>query len=100
MKISTMKQRAAALTSGTVLTFSTTGLYAAQNDFLARGMKIISSGLVAFGAVWTIWGIVGLASGLNDHNGQDIKQGVLRAIGGVLISVAALWLTSIDFNFG
>ena len=55
-----MKQRAAALASGTVLTFSTTGLYAAQNDFLARGMKIISSGLVAFGAVWTIWGIVGL----------------------------------------
>ena len=100
MKISTMKQRAAALATATVLTFSTPGHYAAQNDFLARGMKIISSGLVAFGGVWAIWGIVTLAGGLNDHNGQDIKQGVLRAIGGALIGVAALWLTSIDFNFG
>ena len=100
MKISTVKQRAAALATGTVLTFSTTGLRAAQNDFLARGMNIISSGLVAFGAVWTVWGVIVLAGGLNEHNGQDIKQGVLRAIGGALIGVAALWLTSIDFNFG
>ena len=41
-----------------------------------------------------------MAGGLNDHNGQDIKQGVLRAVGGALIIAAAAWLTTIDVNFG
>lgn len=41
-----------------------------------------------------------MAGGLNDHNGQDIKQGVLRAVGGALIIAAAAWLTTINVNFG
>lgn len=66
---------------------------------LAQGMNIISKGMVAFGAVWTVWGIIVLAGGLNEHNGADIKQGMLRAIGGALVVAAAAWLTQIDFNF-
>lgn len=68
-------------------------------DYLSQGMALISKGLIAFGGVWTVWGIVILASGLNEHNGQDIKQGMLRAIGGALIIAAAAWLTTIDFAF-
>lgn len=72
-------------------------IYAA--DYLTQGMSLISKGLIAFGSVWTVWGIVVLAGGINEHNGQDIKQGMLRAVGGALIIAAAAWLTSIDFNF-
>lgn len=68
-------------------------------NFLAQGLSIISKGLIVFGGVWTVWGIVVLAGGLNDHNGQDIKQGILRAIGGALIIVAAGWLATMDVNF-
>lgn len=71
-----------------------------NSNYLQQGMNLISSGLLAFGAVWTIWGIVVFAGGLNEHNGQDIKQGMLRAIGGALIIAAAAWLTQINFNFG
>ncbi len=69
-------------------------------NYLEKGFEIISKGLIAFGSVWTVWGIVVMAGGLNDHNGQDIKQGVLRAVGGALIIAAAAWLTTINVNFG
>lgn len=69
-------------------------------NYLEKGFEIISKGLIAFGSVWTVWGIVVIAGGLNDHNGQDIKQGVLRAVGGALIIAAAAWLTTINVNFG
>ena len=69
-------------------------------NYLEKGFEIISKGLIAFGGVWTVWGIVDMAGGLNDHNGQDIKQGVLRAVGGALIIAAAAWLTTINVNFG
>lgn len=69
-------------------------------NYLEKGFEIISKGLIAFGGVWTVCGIVVMAGGLNDHNGQDIKQGVLRAVGGALIIAAAAWLTTINVNFG
>ena len=69
-------------------------------NYLEKGFEIISKGLIAFGGVWTVWGIVVMTGGLNDHNGQDIKQGVLRAVGGALIIAAAAWLTTINVNFG
>ena len=69
-------------------------------NYLGEGFNIISKGLIAFGGVWTVWGIVVMAGGLNDNNGQDIKQGVLRAVGGALIIAAAAWLTTINVNFG
>ena len=69
-------------------------------NYLEKGFEIISKGLIAFGGVGTVWGIVVMAGGLNDHNGQDIKQGVLRAVGGALIIAAAAWLTTINVNFG
>ena len=62
-------------------------------NYLGEGFNIISKGLI-------VWGIVVMAGGLNDHNGQDIKQGVLRAVGGALIIAAAAWLTTINVNFG
>lgn len=69
-------------------------------SYLGDGLKIISQGLVVFGSAWSVWGIVVFAGGLNDHNGTDIKQGILRAVGGALIIFAARWLAGIDVNFG
>lgn len=68
-------------------------------NFLSNGMTLVQKGIVAFGAVWTVWGIIVFASGLKEHNGQDIKNGLLQAIGGAMIVVAAAWLTTIDFSF-
>lgn len=68
-------------------------------DFLAKAMDIISKGMIVFGGVWTVWGIIILATGLNETNGHSIRDGVLRAISGALIIVAAAWLTTMDFNF-
>ena len=43
-------------------------------NYLEKGFEIISKGLIAFGGIWTVWGIVVMAGGLNDHNGQDISK--------------------------
>ena len=96
--ITQAKQKAIVCATSLVLTLTTIDGYCA-NDYLAQGMGIISKGLIAFGSVWTVWGIIGLAGGINDNNGHEIKQGILKAVGGVLISVAAVWLAKIDFNF-
>lgn len=68
-------------------------------DFLSRGMNLISIGVGAFGAVWIIWGIIVLATGLNETNGHSIRDGFLRAIAGALIVAAAAWLTQVDVSF-
>lgn len=69
-------------------------------NYLQQGLSIISKGLITFGGVWTVWGIVIFAGGLNDSNGHDIKKGILQAIGGALIIAASAWLLTIDVNFG
>lgn len=68
-------------------------------NYLAQGLSIISKGIIAFGSLWTIWGIIIFATGLKEHNGQDIKNGLLQAIGGVLVIVAATWIATIDVSF-
>ena len=69
-------------------------------NYLQQGFSIISKGLIAFGSAWAVWGIVTLAGGLNDPHGSDIKQGILRAVGGALIIAAAVWIPNIAVNFG
>ena len=53
-------------------------------DFLAKGMDIISKGMIVFGGIWTVWGIIILATGLNETNGHSIRDGVLRVFSGSL----------------
>ena len=68
-------------------------------DFLAPGLNIVSKGVIAFGSLWTIWGIIVLGAGLKDHNGQDIRNGLLQAVGGALVIYAASWITQINVSF-
>ena len=68
-------------------------------DFLAQGLNIVSKGVVAFGSLWTIWGIIVLGAGLKDHNGQDIRNGLLQAVGGALVISASAWITQINVSF-
>lgn len=42
------------------------------------------------GAVWTIWGVVILASGLKDKNGPQLQSGIWQIIGGLMIISAAI----------
>lgn len=69
-------------------------------DFLAQGLNIVSKGVIAFGSLWTIWGIIVLGAGLKDHNGQDIRNGLLQAVGGALVISASAWITQINVSFG
>ena len=68
-------------------------------DFLAQGLNIVSKGVIAFGSLWTIWGIIVLGAGLKDHNGQDIRNGLLQAVGGALVIAAGAWITQINVSF-
>ncbi len=68
-------------------------------DFLAQGLNIVSKGVIAFGSLWTIWGIIVLGAGLKDHNGQDIRNGLLQAVGGALVISASAWITQINVSF-
>ena len=68
-------------------------------DFLAQGLNIVSKGVIAFGSLWTIWGIIVLGAGLKDHNGQDIRNGLLQAVGGALVMSASAWITQINVSF-
>lgn len=44
------------------------------------------------GGVLCVWGAVVLGSGLNDHNGPGIQQGIWRIVGGgVIIAASALF---------
>ena len=68
-------------------------------DFLAQGLNIISKGVTAFGSLWIIWGIIVFGAGLKDHNGQDIRNGLLQAVGGALVISASAWITQINVSF-
>ena len=68
-------------------------------DFLAQGLTIVSKGVIAFSSLWTIWGIIVLGAGLKDHNGQDIRNGLLQAVGGALVISARAWITQINVSF-
>ena len=68
-------------------------------DFLAQGLNIVSKGVIAFGSLWTIWGIIVIGAGLKDHYGQDIRNGLLQAVGGALVISASAWITQINVSF-
>ncbi len=47
------------------------------------------------GGFWLIWGVIGLATGLRDQSGPDIKTGIWQTIGGAMIIAAAVLFKNI-----
>ncbi|XCB29563.1 hypothetical protein RQN30_10220 [Arcanobacterium hippocoleae] len=68
-------------------------------NFFAQAMKLLSTGVIAGGSIWLIFGIIVLAGGLKEHNGQQTQSGIWQAIGGALITAAGVWLTQVNINF-
>ncbi len=61
-------------------------------------MALLSSGVTAAGAFLIVWGAINVGSSLNDHNGPGIQQGIMRIVGGAVVTLAAAYFTSISIT--
>ena len=51
--------------------------------------NVIAMGLIVFGGIYLIWGIVQVGQGINgDGGGQDLKTGFKHLAGGLIIAAA------------
>jgi len=62
------------------------------------GMTILASVIGAGGTFLVVWGLITLGSGMKDHTGPQIQQGIWTIMGGVLILLAAYLVTTISFG--
>lgn len=70
------------------------------SQFLTTALNGLSSLAVGFGAIYAAWGGIVLFSALKDHNGPDIKNGLLQLIGGVGICAIGAMIKGISISFG
>jgi hypothetical protein len=61
------------------------------NDVLGLAAKFSSIG----GALWTIWGVIILASALKDKTGPTLQAAIWQIVGGLLIMVASHMFTTV-----
>jgi hypothetical protein len=61
-------------------------------------MGWLKGGLVAGGAVWTVFGGLQLALGLKDHNGPQTQNGIFQMVGGAIIIALGGLLKSAMFT--
>lgn len=69
-------------------------------DFLTKSISILSTIAIGFGGLYAAWGGVILFSSIKDHNGPEIKNGLLQLIGGVGICAIGVMINGIDISFG
>lgn len=85
---------APALTGAFVLSMLIPAAFAveAASTTLTTVLNTLTTYVKLAGGVLCVWGAVVLGSGLNDHNGPGIQQGIWRIVGGgVIIAAAALF---------
>lgn len=85
---------APALTGAFVLSMLVPAAFAAEtaSTTLTTVLNTLTTYVKLAGGVLCVWGSVVLGSGLNDHNGPGIQQGIWRIVGGgVIIAAAALF---------
>lgn len=63
----------------------------------AQAMDLLGKGVVAAGALITLWGVVQLGGAIKDHNGPGIQNAVFMMVGGAIIIAAGAMFTSITF---
>lgn len=85
---------APALTGAFVLSMLVPAAFASEaaSTTLTTVLNTLTTYVKLAGGVLCVWGAVVLGSGLNDHNGPGIQQGIWRIVGGgVIIAAAALF---------
>lgn len=61
---------------------------------------ILSNGLVAAGAALVVWGGVNVGLAIKDgSSGNQLHQGILCLIGGVVVGACGIYFKSINWNF-
>lgn len=58
-------------------------------------IDLMAKGLVAFGAILCVIGVVGLAQGLREHAGSQMNSGITSLVAGGLIILASAILKTI-----
>lgn len=56
---------------------------------LTQVLDLFTKFAVIGGGLWAVWGVIIVAGGLRDHNGQQIQTGIWQVVGGGLIVAAA-----------
>lgn len=79
-----------------LLTAGSTSL--SSNQTLQTVIDLLKSAATIGGGIWLVWGVVVLAMGLKDHNGQGIQSGIWQVIGGAVICAAGVLFSSILTN--
>ncbi|MDY5129823.1 hypothetical protein [Actinotignum urinale] len=64
-------------------------------NMLAQALDMFSKFAIIGGGIWTVWGIIVLAGGLKEQNGQQIQSGMWQAVGGGMIIAAAALFKSV-----
>lgn len=60
-----------------------------------QAMGILQKGLIAWGTIWVIWGIITLAGGMKDKTAPEIKQGLGTMVGGAMVLLAAALVSQV-----
>lgn len=69
-------------------------LAAASESTITDILSTVSNWVLIGGGLWAVFGAVTLASGLKDHNGPGIQNGVWQLVGaGLIIAASALFKT-------
>lgn len=59
------------------------------NSMFSDSVKVIMNFVSVGGGLWAVWGVVAFGLALDDHNGNDMKRGMFKIIGGVMVIVAS-----------
>lgn len=66
-------------------------------DVFTNMMDLFSKGLVVFGGIVCVVGIIGVSQGLKDHSGGQMNSGIGNLVSGALVVLAAAILKTITF---
>lgn len=66
-------------------------------EMLTQLMAILSRGVIFAGTCYTIWNGIQLGFSIKDHNGPEMKQGLLGIAGGAVVITAGAFLTQVTF---
>ena len=99
------KLKIASLSAGTAIGTVVAPVGVAYADTAGEMMTniagILSSGLIVAGAAMIVWGGVNVGMAIKDGaSGNQLQQGIMWIVGGVVVAAAGAYFKSIDWNIG
>lgn len=64
-------------------------------DVLTTIFGWFSKFIIIAGGAYAVWGAIGLAGALKDHNGPALQAGIWGIVGGAIIIVAGTYFTTL-----